>query len=942
MSKSPIQPSSDIEKDWDVFSGASEVEVIGAREHNLKNISVKIPRNQLVVITGLSGSGKSSLAFDTIFAEGQRRYIESFSTYARQFLGNMKKPDVDQINGLSPVIAIEQKTTSKSPRSTVGTVTEIYDFLRLLYARTAEAFSYKTGEKMVAYTLNEIEELISVKFSSKKILCLAPLVKGRKGHYRELFERYGKLGYSKVRCNGEILDIVPGMKLDRYKIHDIELVIDRLKVEEKAQNRIRESIENCLDIGKGEMVILEQESQKAYFYSQQLTCPTSGISYPPPEPNLFSFNSPYGACPKCKGLGVRYEFDEEKVLPNKKLSIKKGGILPLGKHKKNYVFQRIEELCETNDIDINTPIEKLPDGFIQTLLAGDEDQDFDGILSYLEQLQEFKGIESRWIRNYMLEKPCSSCEGKRLNQTALHFKIAGKNISEVCLMDMDELSNWLSEAPNSIKSNKIIAEEILKEAKQKVEFLREVGLNYLSLHRTAKTLSGGESQRIRLATQIGSQLVGVLYILDEPSIGLHQSDNIKLIQSLQKLKDNGNSVFVVEHDQEIMEKSDFIIDIGPGAGSNGGKIIDYGKLEELSNQESTTFQYLKGIKKIQVPKSRRKGNGKTLQLKGAEGNNLKSVNLNIPLGTFTCISGISGSGKSSLINGTLVPLLYSHVYQSKVPPLTFKEIKGLEHIDKVIEIDQSPIGRTPRSNPATYTGVFSDIRNFFAQLPQSKISGFKPGRFSFNVSGGRCEDCKGAGVNTIEMNFLPDVYVTCKTCNGKRYNSETLRVRYKGKSISDVLEMSIKDAVEFFESHPKIARKIQALSDVGLGYVKIGQPSTTLSGGEAQRIKLASELSKKDTGNTIFILDEPTTGLHFEDIDVLLGVLQKIVDRGNTVLVIEHNLDVLKCADYLIDLGPKGGKEGGKIMAEGTPEKVAKTKNSPTGTYLKDLLYNKK
>ena len=942
MSKKKAANNLPSEKDWDVFSGAEEVEVIGAREHNLKNISVKIPRNQLVVITGLSGSGKSSLAFDTIFAEGQRRYIESFSTYARQFLGNMKKPDVDQINGLSPVIAIEQKTTSKSPRSTVGTVTEIYDFLRLLFARTAEAFSYKTGEKMVSYSLAEIEDLIYEKFKEKKISCLAPLVKGRKGHYRELFERYGKLGFGKVRCDGELMDITPGMKLDRYKIHDIELVIDRLKVDEKSKNRVRTSIENCLEMGKGEMLILEHETQKAHFFSQQLTCPTSGISYPPPEPNLFSFNSPYGACPKCKGLGIRYEFDEEKVLPNKKLSIKKGGILPLGKYKKNYVFQRIEELCEQNSVDINTPIEKLPEGFIQTLLAGDEEQGFDGILSYLEQLQEFKGIESRWIRNYMLEKPCSSCEGKRLNQVALNFKIADKNIAEVCQLDIDELSIWLEKAPKSIKTNALIAQEILKEARQKVEFLREVGLNYLSLERTAKTLSGGESQRIRLATQIGSQLVGVLYILDEPSIGLHQSDNIKLIQSLKKLKDNGNSVFVVEHDQEIMEKSDFIIDIGPGAGSQGGKIIDAGTLEQLTNKESTTFQYLKGIKSIEVPKKRRKGNGKKLQLIGATGHNLKSVNLTIPLGTLTCISGISGSGKSSLINGTLVPLLYSHIYQSKVPPLPFKEIKGLENIDKVIEIDQSPIGRTPRSNPATYTGVFSDIRNFFAQLPQSKISGFKPGRFSFNVTGGRCEDCKGAGVNTIEMNFLPDVYVTCKTCNGKRYNNETLRVRYKGKSISDVLEMSIQEATDFFESHPKIARKIQALNDVGLGYVKIGQPSTTLSGGEAQRIKLASELSKKDTGNTIFILDEPTTGLHFEDINVLLGVLQRIVDRGNTVLVIEHNLDVLKCADHLIDLGPKGGKEGGQIMATGTPEKVSKTKNSPTGTYLKDLLYKMK
>lgn len=942
MTDTTLDTSPNIVTDWDVFSGASEVTIIGAREHNLKNVTVSIPRNQLVVITGLSGSGKSSLAFDTIFAEGQRRYMESFSAYARQFLGNLKKPDVDQITGLSPVIAIEQKTTSKSPRSTVGTVTEIYDFLRLLFARTATAYSYVSGEEMVAYTSSEIEALIDKQYKNKKITSLAPLVKGRKGHYRELFERYGKLGYGKVRCDGELMDIVPEMKLDRYKIHDIELVVDRLKVDTKSKKRIQDSIEKTLEVGEGELLVLDNETNEVRFFSQHLTCPTSGISYQPPEPNLFSFNSPYGACKSCKGLGIRYEFDEEKVLPNKKLSIKKGGILPLGKYKKNFVFSKIEDLCESYKIDINTPIDKLPDGFIQTLLAGDEDKGFDGIISYLEQLQDFKGMDSRWIRNYMVETPCSSCHGARLNKEALHFKIGEKNIAEVCNFDIDELAEWLDFAPKKIKGNMEIANEILKEAKQKVSFLQDVGLNYLNLNRTAKTLSGGESQRIRLATQIGSQLVGVLYILDEPSIGLHQSDNIKLIQSLRKLTNNGNSVIVVEHDQEIMEKSDYIVDIGPGAGVHGGRVIDSGKISDLTNQDSTTFQYLNGIKEISAPKKRRKGNGNFLELKNANGNNLKNVNLKIPLGTFTCIAGISGSGKSSLINGTLVPLLYSHIYQSKVPPLPFKEIKGLEHIDKVIEINQSPIGRTPRSNPATYTGVFSDIRNLYAQLPQSKISGFKPGRFSFNVSGGRCEDCKGAGVNTIEMNFLPDVYITCKSCNGKRYNNETLRVRYKGKSISDVLEMPINESADFFESHPKIARKIKALKEVGLGYVKLGQPSTTLSGGEAQRIKLATELSKKDTGNTIYILDEPTTGLHFEDINVLLGVLQKITERGNTVLVIEHNLDVIKCADYLIDLGPKGGREGGQIMAKGTPEQVSKNKKSVTGTYLKHLLYNTK
>lgn len=927
------------EREWEVFTGAEELKVIGAKEHNLKNVSITFPRNKLVVITGLSGSGKSSLAFDTIFAEGQRRYMESFSAYARQFIGQLKKPDVEHIEGLSPVIAIEQKTSSKSPRSTVGTITEIYDFLRLLYARTATAYSYVSGEEMIAYTTAEIIQLIQKDYQGKKILLLAPIIKGRKGHYRELFERYAKLGYAKMRVDGALVDLVKDMKLDRYKVHDIELVVDRLAVEDTEDKRLTDSLKKCLEIGKGEVVIADHESGKIRYFSQFLTCPTSGMSYAPPEPNLFSFNSPYGACPSCKGLGVKFEFDEEKVIPNKDLSIKQGAILPLGKYKKNFIFSEIERLAAAHGEAITTPIKNLSESFIQTLLGGDnEEEGFEGVINYLDQLQEFNSSHHWWLKNYLQEVSCTACNGARLKQEALHFKIAGKNIAEAALMDLSELQVWLKTVPQQVKGNLIVAHEILKEVNQKINFLVDVGLDYLHLNRTAKSLSGGESQRIRLATQIASQLVGVLYILDEPSVGLHQSDNEKLITSLIRLKDNGNSVLVVEHDQEIMERCDYIIDVGPKAGLYGGEIIDCGHLSELSNTQSITYQYLKGIKKIEIPKIRRKGNGSYLEIIGASGNNLKNIDLKIPLGTFTCISGISGSGKSSLVNQTLVPLLFNHIYQSKNPPLPFKKVSGLEFLDKVVEIDQSPIGRTPRSNPATYTGVFGDIRNFFTLLPKAKILGYKPGRFSFNVSGGRCEDCKGAGVNTIEMNFLPDVYVTCKSCNGKRYNNETLRVKYKGKSISDVLEMPIEEAYDFFEAHPKIQRKIKALLDVGLGYIKLGQPSTTLSGGEAQRIKLATELAKKATGNTIFILDEPTTGLHFEDINVLLGVLQKIVDKGNTVLVIEHNLDVLKCADYLIDLGPKGGKKGGEIVAQGTPEQVIKSNKSVTGKFLKPLL----
>ncbi len=932
---------------WNQFSESEFIEVEGAKEHNLKNISVKIPRNQLVVITGLSGSGKSSLAFDTIYAEGQRRYMESFSAYARQFMGDMKRPDVERIDGLSPVIAIEQKTTSRSPRSTVGTITEIYDFLRLLYARVADAYSYETGELMVSYTTDQIANLICESFNNNGIYLLAPLVKGRKGHYRELFEKLGKQGYSKVRIDGEVHDITKGLQADRYKTHDIEVVIDRIKIDKNSieDTRFKRSLSTALNMGDGAIMVLSQDKKNIKFYSQHLTCPTTGISYKLPEPNLFSFNSPYGACPTCNGLGEVYSFDDEKVVPNKKVSIAKGAIFPLGKKKKNYIFNQIEELAKSMGENINSPFANHKEEFVKVLMFGnkngisDSEIEFEGIINYLHQLNEFNNAaENRWLKSYMTSSTCNDCNGGRLKKEANHFKIDNKSIAEVANLDIAELQNWLESITNKFDdTKKKIANEILKETRKKVSFLLDVGLDYLNLHRTAKTLSGGESQRIRLATQIGSQLVGVLYILDEPSIGLHQRDNRRLINALKKLRDNGNSVIVVEHDKEIMEEADYIIDVGPLAGKFGGEIIDQGKLSKLKNKESTTFQYLKGLKEIKVPK-RRPVSKEFIKIKGAEGNNLKKVNLNVPLGNFTCITGISGSGKSTLINSTLVPLLYNKVYKSKAAPLPFKSVEGLDLIDKVIEIDQSPIGRTPRSNPATYTGLFSDIRNLFAQLPQSKINGFKPGRFSFNVAGGRCEECKGAGVETIEMNFLPDVFVTCKSCNGKRYNQETLQVKFKGKNISQVLQMPISEAIDFFEAQPKIKRKIDALNDVGLGYIQLGQASTTLSGGEAQRIKLATELSKKATGKTIFILDEPTTGLHFEDINVLIGVLQRIVDKGNTVVVIEHNLDVAKVADYIVDLGPEGGRNGGMIIAEGTPEKVMKNNKSITAKFLKEEL----
>ena len=932
---------------WNQFSESQNIVIEGAKENNLKNISVSIPRGKLVVITGLSGSGKSSLAFDTIYAEGQRRYMESFSAYARQFIGDIKRPDVESIEGLSPVIAIEQKTTSRSPRSTVGTITEIYDLLRLLYARVADAYSYETNELMVSYTTDQITKLIIKDYKNQAINLLAPIVKGRKGHYRELFEKLAKQGYLKVRIDGKIYEIEKGLQSNRYQNHDIEVVIDRLKIDEESYSneRFKRSLNKALTKGKGSVIITDKNQKKIKFYSQHLTCPSTGISYKLPEPNLFSFNSPYGACSACNGLGETYSFDEEKIVPNKKVSIAKGAIFPLGKKKKNFIFNSLEELAKEMGEDITQPFQGHSNEFINALMFGNKNEiinsnlEFEGIISYLNQLNEFDSTsENRWMKSYMRSSICSICNGGRLKKEAYHFKIDKKSIAEVATLDISELNLWLKELLNNFKDTKRkIAEEIIKETQKKVSFLLEVGLDYLHLNRTAKTLSGGESQRIRLATQIGSQLVGVLYILDEPSIGLHQRDNRRLINALKKLRNNGNSVIVVEHDKEMMEQADYIIDIGPKAGKFGGYIIDQGKLNNLVNIESSTFQYLTGKKEISIPK-RRKISAEFIEIKGASGNNLKSVNLKIPIGNFTCVTGISGSGKSTLINQTLVPLLYNKVYKSKASPLYFKSVSGLEFIDKVVEVNQSPIGRTPRSNPATYTGLFGDIRNLFAQLPQAKISGFKAGRFSFNISGGRCEECKGAGFETIEMNFLPDVYVTCKTCNGKRYNTETLQVLFKGKNISQILDMSISDALEFFDAQQKIKQKLNALNSVGLGYLQLGQSSTTLSGGEAQRIKLASELSKKATGKTVFILDEPTTGLHFEDIKILIDVLQKIVDKGNSVIVIEHNLDVIKVADYIIDLGPEGGKKGGEILVQDVPEKVIKCSKSSTAKYLKKEL----
>jgi len=935
------------------------IEIIGARAHNLKNIDVTIPREKLVVITGLSGSGKSSLAFDTIYAEGQRRYIETFSAYARQFLGGLERPDVDKIDGLSPVIAIEQKTTSKSPRSTVGTITEIYDFLRLLYARGADAYSYNTGEKMVSYSDEQIKQLILEDFNGKRINILAPVVRSRKGHYRELFEQIAKQGFLKVRVNGEIRDLEYGMKVDRYKTHDIEIVIDRMAIdtEEDTDKRLSESIKTAMYHGEDVMMVIEQESQEVRFYSRNLMCPSSGISYPNPEPNNFSFNSPKGACPCCNGLGTVNEINLQKIIPNPKASIKNGGFAPLGEYKSSWIFKQLEIIAQKYDFKITDAIETIPQEAMDMILYGGNEKfsvvskvmgitkdykiDFEGISNFIKNQYDNSDSASikRWAKEFMDENDCPECEGTRLRKESLYFKLNGKNIGELVQMDVAELSEWFADLPNHLsEKQQVISTEILKEITARLQFLLDVGLNYLSLNRSSKSLSGGEAQRIRLATQIGSQLVGVLYILDEPSIGLHQRDNERLIKSLESLRDIGNSVIVVEHDKDMIERADYVIDIGPKAGRFGGQIISKGTPKELLKENTITAQYMNGKMQIEVPKTRREGNGKSIKLSGATGNNLKNVSIEIPLGKLVCVTGVSGSGKSTLINETLYPILNAHFFNAVKKPQPYKKIEGLEHIDKVIDIDQSPIGRTPRSNPATYTDVFSEIRTLFTQVPEAMIRGYKPGRFSFNVKGGRCETCEGSGVRTIEMSFLPDVYVECETCMGKRFNRETLEIRYKGKSISDVLNMTVDEAVDFFENIPKIYRKVKTIQDVGLGYITLGQQSTTLSGGEAQRIKLATELSKKDTGNTFYILDEPTTGLHFEDIRVLMDVINKLVDKGNTVLIIEHNLDVVKLSDYIIDIGYEGGKGGGEVVAKGTPEEIVKNKKSYTAQFLKKEL----
>ncbi len=945
------------------------IEVIGARSHNLKDISLTIPRNKLVVITGLSGSGKSSLAFDTIYAEGQRRYIESFSSYARHFLGNMERPDVDKISGLSPVISIEQKTVNKNPRSTVGTITEIYDFLRLLFARAGEAYSYNTGEKMVRYSDDQIVDLIIKDYASKKINLLAPVVKGRKGHYRELFEDIRKRGFNKVRVDGEIKDIVPKMQLDRYKIHDIEIVIDRLEVAEDIKSRLYQSLQTAMKHGKGTIMVTEHHEEtnktkkktqaygfgKIRFFSRYLMCPTSGISYDEPAPNLFSFNSPYGACSKCNGLGEMAEIDIKKIVTNPKLSIAKGAIAPIGVQKGAgaWIFKQIEAIGAVHGFNLNTPFEEIDEDAVNVILygteelfkvqteAGNYDTNFEGIATFIIRQSEEDPSPAmlRWVQGFTDKKQCPQCNGTRLKKEALYFKMADKNIAEIADLDVSVLQQFFSNIEKKLSKNQnLIAKEILKEIRARISFLMEVGLDYVTINRSSKSLSGGEAQRIRLATQIGSQLVGVLYILDEPSIGLHQRDNVRLIEALKNLRDVGNSVLVVEHDKDMIMESDYVIDIGPGAGVHGGRVVAAASPKQMLKFDTVTSNYLTGKLKIEIPKQRRKGNGKKLSLKGCTGHNLKNVSVDFPLGKFICVTGVSGSGKSSLINETLYPILASHFYNSEKKPLAYKSISGLEHIDKVIDINQSPIGRTPRSNPATYTNVFSDIRNLFAEIPESKIRGYKAGRFSFNVKGGRCETCGGAGVKTIEMNFLPDVYVNCDGCNGKRYNRETLEVRFKGKSISDVLNMTIDQACSFFENVPTIFRQIKTLQDVGLGYITLGQQATTLSGGEAQRVKLSTELSKRDTGNTFYILDEPTTGLHFEDIRILLEVLNRLVENGNTVLVIEHNLDIIKVADHVIDLGPEGGRGGGELLFAGTPEELAKDKRSYTAPFLKKEL----
>ena len=937
-----------------------KINVWGARVHNLKNIDVEIPRNSLTVITGLSGSGKSSLAFDTIFAEGQRRYIETFSAYARNFLGGMERPDVDKITGLSPVISIEQKTTNKNPRSTVGTTTEIYDFMRLLFARAGKAYSYETGEEMIKYTEEQVVEMIHANYSGRKIYILAPVVRSRKGHYRELFDSMRRKGYLNARIDGEVKEIVRGMKVDRYKNHDIEIVIDKLAVGEKDDDRLRKSVAVAMKAGDGLLMVLDKDTDVAKHYSKRLMCPTTGMSYGDPAPNNFSFNSPQGACPRCKGLGYVNQIDLDKVIPNKKQSIYEGAIIPLGKYKNQMVFWQIDAILKNYELDIKTPISDIPDEALNEILYGtlgnvkidkelihassDYFVAFDGVVKYLKNVIESDDSASvqKWADQFMAVTECPECHGKRLNREALSYRIWDKNISELATMDISELRQWLDDAQAHLDTKQEqIASEIIKEMRTRLDFLLEVGLDYLSLDRQSATLSGGESQRIRLATQIGSQLVNVLYILDEPSIGLHHRDNERLIKSLKELRDIGNTVIVVEHDKDMMLNADYIIDIGPKAGRKGGEVVFQGTPEKMLKTHTITSDYLNGKLNIEIPQTRRKGNGKSIRIYGARGNNLKNVDVEFPLGTLIVVTGVSGSGKSTLINETLQPILSQHFYRSLKKPMPYDSIEGIENIDKVVNVDQSPIGRTPRSNPATYTGVFSDIRSIFVNLPEAKIRGYKPGRFSFNVKGGRCETCGGNGYKTIEMNFLPDVMVPCEECHGKRYNRETLEVRYKGKSIADILDMTINQAVDFFENVPEILRKIKTIQDVGLGYIKLGQPSNTLSGGECQRVKLATELSKKDTGKTLYILDEPTTGLHFEDIRILMNVIHKLVDKGNTVIIIEHNLDVIKLADHIIDIGPEGGRNGGLVMSTGTPEEVAMSSNGYTPRFLKDELLGK-